>query len=276
MKLDVLICTLDEGIIRVPEVLITPHKNVTYVVSMQYTDEAMLQLIPQTLREREDVQIVTMAGKGVSRNRNHALQAAQGDIALIADDDVKYCHEYFDCIIDTMQSNKDVDVAHFKILSTDGGVVKEYPPTEFRHPQVPRGMYVSSIEIVLRVASVRGKVRFDERFGLGSSHFICGEEDIFLCDAARAGLEIAYFPHYIVEHPSESTGSRTYTDERVMMARGAVQYYLHGSTAWLRMSKFAFMSAVRGKGKFMQLLRGTFKGINHYRKIVEYENTIGR
>ncbi len=276
MKLDVLICTLNEGITRVPDVLIAPREDVTYVVSMQYTDATMLQLIPQTLREREDVQIVTLAGKGLSRNRNHALQAARGDIALIADDDVRYCHEYFDCIIDTMQCNRDVDVAHFKILSGDGGVVKKYPPTEFRHPHVPRGMYVSSIEIVLRVASVRGKVAFDERFGLGSPHFICGEEDIFLCDAARAGLEIAYFPHYIVEHPAESTGSRTFTDERVMMARGAVQYYLRGYTAWLRMFKFALTVALRGQGKFVQLLRGTFKGINYYRKVVQHENTTGR
>lgn len=276
MKLDVLICTLNEGICRVPEVLIAPREDVMYVVSMQYTDECFLQHIPHSLRERKDVQLITLPGRGLCRNRNHALLAARADIALIADDDVRYCDEYFDRIIETFERNKEVDVAHFKIQSTDGGVVKDYPEEHYRYPHVPRGMYVSSIEIALRIHTVRNRVQFDERFGLGSPYFICGEEDIFIRDAAQAGLHIAYFPLVIVQHPDDSTGSRTYTDERVMMAKGAVQYYLHGNSAWLRMFKFALISAVHRKGSFTQLLRATFKGINYYRKVVKYENPTGR
>lgn len=276
MKLDVLICTLNEGITRLPEVLIEPREDVKYIVSMQYTDEVFLQQIPTILHERCDVQLVTLPGKGLSRNRNNAMRHASADIAIIADDDVRYKDEYFDRIIATFKQNKTLDIAQFKIKSTDNRPVKNYPNHTYNYPDVPKGMYATSPEIAFRVSSVQGKLYFDERFGLGSSHFICGEEEIFFHDAYRLKLNITYFPHYVVEAPSSSTGARTYTDEQVMMAKGAMHYYLHGCSAWLRMFKFAIVSAIHHRGSFVQLLRGTFKGICHYKKIVRYENPVGR
>ena len=276
MKLDVLICTLNGGIVRVPDILLPPRTDVRYIVSMQYTDEAYLQQIPDELRERTDVSVVPLAGKGLSRNRNHALQHATGDIAIIADDDVQYRDEYFNRIIDTFEQNKTLDIAQFKIRAIDGGYIKDYPHYSYTYPHVAKGMYVTSPEIAMRVSSVQGRLFFDERFGLGSSHFICGEEEIFFCDAYRMGLNIQFFPEYAVEAPSDSTGVRTFTDERVMMAKGAMHYYLHGASAWLRMFKFALVSALARKGDFVLLLRNTFKGIDYYRKVVRYENSVDR
>ena len=276
MNLDVLICTLNEGIARVPEILLPVRADVNYIVSMQYTDESYLQFIPQSLHERADVRVVTLCGKGLSRNRNNALRHATGDIALIADDDVRYCDEYFNRVIATFEQNPQLDIAQFKIKATDGGCIKEYPDFCYTYPHVPKGMFIASIEMAMRLSSVRERVWFDERFGLGSPHFICGEEDIFICDACRAGLTVSYFPYFIVEHPSESTGAHTYTDARVMQAKGAVQYYLHGASAWLRMFKFALTSALARRGRFDVLLRHTFSGINYYRKVVRYESAVGR
>ena len=276
MKLDVLICTYNDGIARIPAILLPPRSDVSYVVSMQYTDESYLQHIPAELSERSDVRIVPIEGLGLCRNRNNALRAATGDIALIADDDVRYRNEYFDRVIEVFTRDSEVDVAQFMIKSRDGGFIKEYPTHSYTHPRVPRGMYVTSPEIAIRLSTTRGRIYFDERFGLGSPHFICGEEEVFFTDAVRQGLTVRYFPQYVVEAPSDSTGVRTYSDERVMMAKGAINYYIHGASAWLRMFKFALVGAVTRRGSFATLLRGTFKGINHYRKVVRYENPIGR
>ncbi len=276
MKLDVLICTLDEGIARVPDILLPPRDNVAYVVSMQYTREDYQQLIPAELQARPDVRIVTLQGKGLSRNRNNALQAAQGDIALIADDDVRYCDAYFDRVIKAFEENENVDIAQFKIKALDGGYIKDYPAYSYTYPHVPRGMYVSSIEIAVRTATTRDKIHFDERFGLGSPYFICGEEEVLFYNAYQQGLTITYYPWFVVETTSDSTGSRTYSDERVMMAKGAINYYLHGAWAWLRMLKFALHGALTGRGSLGKLLRATFKGINYYKKVVRYEDSVGR
>lgn len=271
-----LICTYNEGISRVPAILLPPRPDVSYIISIQYTQESYLQHIPKELMMRHDVRVVPIAGLGLCRNRNNALQAATGDIALIADDDVRYRNEYFDRVIETFSQDSEVDVAQFKIKSLDGGFIKDYPEFSYTHPHIPRGMYVTSPEIAMRIATTRGKVYFDERFGLGSPHFISGEEEVLFTDAVRKGLTVRYYPQFVVEAPSESTGSRTYYDERVMMAKGAINYYIHGASAWLRMFKFALVSALARRGSFTTLLRGTFKGINYYRRVVRYENPIGR
>ena len=46
MVLHVLVCTLDEGITRVPHLLKPEREDVRYVVSFQYTDEKFLSFIP--------------------------------------------------------------------------------------------------------------------------------------------------------------------------------------------------------------------------------------
>ena len=276
MKLNVLICTLNDGIARVPDILLPRRADVDYIISMQYTDDTYLQQIPQELRVRSDVHVVTQSGKGLSRNRNNALKHATGDIALIADDDVHYCNQYFDRVINAFEHDSRLDIAQFMIKALDGGYIKDYPNHTYTYPHVAKGMYVTSPEIALRVTSIKGRLFFDERFGLGSPYFVCGEEEVFFYDAYRMGMTIRFFPEYVVEAPSDSTGMRTYTDERVMMAKGAIHYHLHGISSWLRMFKFALTSALSRRGRFDVLLRNTYKGINYYRKVVQYENPIGR
>ena len=43
MKLDVLICTYNERVVHVPDVLLPYRPDVSYIVSMQYTDKKYFQ-----------------------------------------------------------------------------------------------------------------------------------------------------------------------------------------------------------------------------------------
>ena len=86
-KIDVLICTIDAGITRVPKVLLEHMEGVRYVVSMQYTEEHFLQQVPEVLKERTDVELCYLQGRGLSRTRNMALSHVTSDVLLIADDD---------------------------------------------------------------------------------------------------------------------------------------------------------------------------------------------
>ena len=87
--LHLLVCTLDERIAAVPQMLLPPQEGVRWVVSMQYTDERFLQQIPSVLRERSDVHLLTLPGKGLSRNRNHALAFVRQ--ALFSEADSEHC-----------------------------------------------------------------------------------------------------------------------------------------------------------------------------------------
>lgn len=265
MKLELLICTLDERIARVPDILLPARPDISYLVSMQYTDPKFLGHVPDVLRQRPDVRLIFLEGKGLSRNRNHCLDAVTGDLALIVDDDCRYREEYFDRIIATFEAYPQTDVALFRINTQGGSPVKRYADTICPYGERPKGFYPNSIEIVFRPERAR-HIRFNEHFGLGSDSLRCGEEEVWVHDAVKAGLSVWLFPYDIVDYPYESTGRRTYTDKGVMRAKGAVNYHIYGASAWLRMLKFALAGACHRKAGFFTLLFQSWSGIVYYLK----------
>ena len=80
---------------------------------------------------------------------------------------------------------------------------------------------------------------FDERFGLGTEFLTCGEEEKFIEDAAKAGLEIIYYPCVIVKTPAETSGSKFQEEVGIRRSKGAILYCIHGSMgAYLRSFKY--------------------------------------
>ena len=204
MKLDVLICTFNSGIDKVSDILQEMRADVRYIISHQYTDEKY-RYLPLEL-DREDVLVTQVQGLGLSRNRNNALKYAEGDIALIADDDVKFLPDAFNKILDVFEGNPGVDIALFKIKTPeDEPEYKNYPNESYKFNNRNKHK-VSSIEIAFRPHRIKSNnISFDERFGLGSSYLTAGEENVFIHDCTIAGLEAVYYPIFIVEHSVFST-----------------------------------------------------------------------
>mgnify|MGYP004450751323 CR=1 FL=1 len=98
MTLDILICTLNKGIVRIEDVISAPRPNVNYIIAYQYTDERYLELIPQSLTSRTDVQLFPHKGQGLSSNRNYALERATADLVLFSDDDSRLTEDAFEII----------------------------------------------------------------------------------------------------------------------------------------------------------------------------------
>src|SRR5690606_34677389 len=102
-------------------------------------------------------------------------------------DDVIYKSEYFDKIIAIYSQHNDLDVGLFKIKTPPGEPnYKPYPPSSISLNGI-RHHFISSIEITFKISSVRNRVWFDERFGLGSRFLIGGEESVFIHDCKREG-----------------------------------------------------------------------------------------
>ena len=196
MVLHVLVCTLDEGITRVPHLLKPEREDVRYVVSFQYSDEKFLSLIPDALR-REDVRIVTLPGRGLCRNRNHVMTFVNDGIALIADDDLFYFEDTFDTILDTFRTHEEIDLAFFKTKTPDGEPeYREYPSIERAYTRW-KGYAPCSREIAFRVEAVKQKgIWFDERFGLGSARLSGGEELMFVDACLRAAMTMGALCHH--------------------------------------------------------------------------------
>ncbi len=200
MKINILIATIDQGLERVADIVLTEQKDVSYIVSHQVTAEKY-RAVPQALK-RPDVIISQLPGRGIARNRNNALNLAGGDVALLADDDVRFEPENIAVIRETFHANNGFDVACFKIATPAGEEeYKDYAPEAFALNDT-NGHYISSLEIAFRLEPVKKRgIKFDERFGLGSDLIQYGEEAVFIHDCIQAGLVVKYIPRYVVEHP---------------------------------------------------------------------------
>ena len=264
MKLNILISTHNEKVVNVPSLLLPEREDVSYVISYQYTDEQMLAHIPQELK-RSDIKFIPMEGLGLSKNRNNALRYADGDIALIADDDVSYTDENIDKIIEVFTQNPQTDVALFKIKTLDTDPpMKRYPLTKGRYKSV-KGYYPSSIEIAFRISKVKDKIYFDERFGLGSDYLNSGEEEIFIRSCFNNSLQVDFYPYYIVTHPYQSTGKDRYS-QKSLRSHGAVSSYLYGLSAYIRMIKYSVFTSVKGRSNIFTLLKNTLWGVAYERR----------
>ena len=232
LKINILISTIDSGIHRLNHVILPPIQDVSYIVSHQFTN-ASFKIIPDILN-REDIVVSQIPGKGVTRSRNNAIQLADGDIGLFADDDVTYRNSYFDMLKRVFRENPKVDVALFKIKTGAGEPeYKNYPTSMVSYRKAPA---VGTVEMAVRIDKIREKnLKFDERFGAGQPLLIGSDEKIFVQDCINAGLTVTFFPEYIVEHPYESTvNTIPKYDKRRTWVTGGVDCRINGPVALIK------------------------------------------
>ncbi len=223
MTLEILICTMEGRLEQVSQMLLPVHEGIRYLVSCQY--QQYEPSVPQELRLRGDVKVVFLKGRGLSHNRNNALQHAINDILLIADDDGRFYAGGLEEIIHTYEHHPEVDIALFQV----DGMSKYYPDEPFRLTEKDfAGPYgTASVEITLRRASL-GMLRFNPHFGLGSDYLSAGEEQVFLYDALHRDMNVTYFPIKIASTSPCTTGERFLSDASVQRSKGATFCYLFG------------------------------------------------
>ncbi|MBR1837982.1 MAG: glycosyltransferase family 2 protein [Bacteroidaceae bacterium] len=263
--LDILICTFNKGIVRVGELLREPREGIQYIVSYQYNDERYLDLIPESLQEREDVVVFEHRGQGLSANRNLALEKSKAELYMFADDDERFTDETFDTIFQTFDAHPDIDVAFFTATTYTGKPLKNYPDAEFMMRGMPESYEISTIEMVCR-SSVKNKVRFDERFGLGAQFLTCGEEEIWMDDAVKAGLTMRFFPKKTVETSTLLKRRMIYVDAGVQRSHGAQEYYRRGGRAWWSCFRFALRAARKRQAHFFPMMKHMAEGIRYMQK----------
>lgn len=256
-SIEVLICTRGARIANVGAVMAAPQPGVSYLVSFQYSSVRERELVPKEVRQRSDVRLQEFSDIGLSCNRNHALDAARGDILLFADDDNRYSPATFEAVSRGFEALPNANVICFQSQLYSGESQRRFPQQSFNLLKPPHGYYPRSCEIAIKRG--RGIPRFDEHFGLGSDFLACGEEEVFVVDMLRAGFEVWYFPAPIVHTASGTTGSLFNTSAAVRRSKGAVLTVRHGvAGAVARAAKYAALN-VRGMSRlraFGDMLRG--------------------
>lgn len=206
LSLDVAISTYrPEGIERVVKMLhpIPQQEGVKFVVSWQEHNNSE---IPEYLSKRPDVEIYRLDEKGVSNNRNNAIDNCHSDLILIADDDLEYDELAFENIKRIFEENPKVDLATFKF---NYPIPKQYPENNSQLTvPYPKNYYGSNVEIAFRRQNI-GDLRYWDGIGLGQEELSTGEDELFLISAIKRGLNCRFFDILIGTHPNLTTGKKT-------------------------------------------------------------------
>ena len=263
IKLQVLICTFGKVGIRNIVTADHPHVDgVEYLVSWQLPEGD--EPVPEELVNRPDFKVIKSATRGLSRNRNLALQAATAPFCLISDDDVQYTSEQLRLIIDSFEHHPEADIIAFKYAST--GDQKWYPDETFSLAKPPKGYFISSIEIAFRRENIlETGILFNERFGIGGE-YMAGEEDVFIHDALNHNLHGIFIPEFIATHNHASTGVRHNTTPAFIRTKGATFVHTHPHTWPLRMLLHALRHNSPDLSRF-QYIKQWLDGATAERKI---------
>lgn len=254
MTLELCISTLGaDGIRRVAAMKLPRLDGVSYLVSWQ-TDNPFAP-IPEAL-ERADVRVVAMSGRGLSRNRNNALDHSNADLVMISDDDCDFTAQGLSAVMATMAEHPELDFAIFPYTGNDN---KVYPATETDIDMMPKGYHASSIELVMRRRVIDAGVRYHTLFGLGAE-LGAGEDELFQLTLRRRGYRGMFFPIPVAHHRGQSTGYKKITNPKVAEAMGAVIGMTYPATAPLRVPLKAWRMDKSGQMPLLSALRALAKG----------------
>ncbi|MNC16326.1 putative glycosyl transferase [compost metagenome] len=200
---------------RISKLSLDFNPSVEYIIVHQKPLEASLEAI-KNLKDRDDVSYIPTDTNGLSISRNIALENANGEYVMIMDDDVVFSIEKILDIIKRMKKDN-VDVGTYYHRYQDGRTTL--------NSQVSHKLNFftiakpSSIDICFnRKVILNNKIRFDEKFGLGTEN-PSGEEMIFLSDCLSHGLSIQRYPVEVSSHPPVTSGADFYSTDQKIIAK---------------------------------------------------------
>lgn len=227
MKIQILVAAMNQ----VDYSLIDKMNIVTDVIVSNQCDRNSIEKFESDGRK---VSYLNFAEKGVGLNRNNALMRADADVCLFADDDMVYCSDYVDKVINAFKNNSHADVIIFNL--------KEKEPTRFiikKKTRVGRLNYLryGTARIAVRLDSIKkNAIYFNQCFG-GGTKYSHGEDNLFLTACLNNNLKIIAVPEFIAEltEERESTWLKSY-DEKFIRDQGVL--YKTISRRWWKLLCF--------------------------------------
>ncbi len=260
--LQVLICTTARRLDSIDTAGMPQLCGVAYIISCQNPDRVDCSEAAAKLEARGDIKVIFWHDSGLSRNRNHALDAASAPYVLIADDDISWRADGLQTLIDTFEADPALDIITFR---SDMPEHRVYPPDGHDLSASFRHYYAISFEIALRLAAVRKTgLRFSLLAGIGAPYLGCGEELLFMHRALGAGLRGRFIDRIIVSHPAATTSVRNACRPEVIRGLGATMRMLRGNLgAAIRIPLEAWRSPAPFFMALSNLCHGYFYSIKH-------------
>lgn len=255
MTIDVIIPAYGpEALSEVEKLLLPQRTGVRYIVAWQ---KHLNVAIPDDLKARQDIDIYRSGDVGLSRNRNFGIEKSTADILLFPDSDVVLAPDIFDKVERSFTQWPDTQVATF---ITHCAIDQYYPSQiETLKFRLPKNYFVKSYDMAI-VKEVKNLLRFDERFGINSTRYGCGEDELFHLKARKMGLKCVFFPEVIASHPHMSTGGKEMVSSSLLKGSGAVIAKSFPASWILRVPIKAYRLTKNGQSTFFTALFNLYAG----------------
>lgn len=207
------------------QVLVSTMNQIDYSLLEQMHIQTDAVVVNQCDRESEEkfeycghrITWINSKTRGLSVSRNICLNHADGEICLLADDDLYYVDGYETIVLKAFQDNPDCAIIRF-IAEGIEKPFKSYPSKEQKITFL-QSLKVSSVEIAIRREAI-GDIRFDELIGAGTKYYM-GEENAFLAECLRQRLKIKYIPETILRLHIGKSSWYNGMNESYFVSRGA-------------------------------------------------------
>lgn len=155
------------------------------------------------------VKFINTTERGLSRSRNMAIHHAWGDVCQICDDDEFIDDDAESKILEAYGLHRSAGVITFSLVREDCN--KKYPTKGYKINFI-HALKTNSLQITFNRNIINGaNISFDEKMGSGTGNG-GGEENKFMLDCYRAGIEMHYLPVNIATvKPSVSQWQFGYT-----------------------------------------------------------------
>ncbi|MBZ9786317.1 glycosyltransferase family 2 protein [Psychroflexus sp. CAK57W] len=206
---------------------------------------------------------------GLSKSRNLAIENANGEILLIADDDIIYLKGFEETIYEAYRNYPEATLISFQFLNAARNLAKLYPKREGYLTSSKRPL--SSVEISFkRMDIISFGIRMDERFGLGSI-FPSGEEQLFKSAILQNNLKTAYVAEPLLIHPGKTSAS-CLESEKSIEATTAQKYMLYNNWTYLWLVKYVFFLFRHNYISFFEQIKAYSVGVKAISKFKKIEN----
>jgi glycosyltransferase involved in cell wall biosynthesis len=200
------------------------------VVAQGPSTPAITQTVREALGGREG-RVIADDGRGVSRARNVAMAAAEGDVIALIDDDCEAAPNWLEVAVGRLEADPRLGLVAGALVAPPKGRRHlgnctaclpddvRYDPAVQGH-QFPPGFFFLTANVALRRSAAEAIGGFDEFLGPGG-RFPAADDDDFQYRAVERGVVMQATPESVVHHTyGWRYGARTLWGYRRDYARG--------------------------------------------------------
>lgn len=218
------------------------------VVSDQSSNNEIENIIKPFMNEdcKSLIKYTKSTRRGLSANRNNALNAASGDFIASVDDDVTVDNNWLKLMLDEWISkwNKEIVLITGRIL----------PSSKFKEDSMVTALRVGNERIIYegkaepmgvfigaqfgasrKLFEALGDKPFDEELGVGTINFPGADDDDFAYRVQKKGFKIVYEPSiYVIHHTERVSDWRKLRYTRAIGSGAELaKHFLNGDTSLL-------------------------------------------